>query len=207
MSVVADPDGSGIGVASWIVRCVSWRKIRRLPDGDGRSYGEPGAELLSRWRRNMFSVIERHRHQLSRHGPSIAALALAATAPVALAGSATAAPQSAPLTWTFDKCAVGTGAWQGTAHGPTGVAEPLQTQLTSSRQTDSVLQVEFDWHVGTTYLAQLSGILNLKTGTVVMNGQVTEGQYAGSQVHEEGQLYDPANSCFAGTIRVMPASG
>src|SRR5262245_34992916 len=157
----------------------------------------------------MLSVIVRHRRQLSRHGPSIAALALAATAPVALAGSATAARPSAPLTWTFDKCAVpdASGAWQGTAHGPTGVVEPLHTQLTSGRQTGSVLLVDFDWHVGTTYLAQLSGVLNLKTGAVVMNGRVTEGQYAGSQVHEEGQLYDPANSCFAGTIRLMPASG
>jgi hypothetical protein len=144
--------------------------------------------------------------RLSRRGPSIAALVLAAVAPVALAGPATAAPQSAPLTWTFDKCSIGPGVWQGTATGPSGVAEPLHTQLTRARQTGSVLQVEFDWHVGTTYLAQLGGVLNLKTGAVVMNGPVTEGQYAGSQVHEEGQLYDPANSCFAGTIRVMPAS-
>jgi hypothetical protein len=155
----------------------------------------------------MLSVIERHRHQLSRHGPSIAALALAAAAPVALAGPAAAVPQSSPLTWTFDKCSVGPGVWQGTAHGPSGVPEQLQSRATSVRQTGSVLQVEFDWHVGTTYLAQLSGVLNLKTGAVVMNGQVTEGQFAGSQVHEEGQLYDPANSCFAGTIQVVPASG
>ncbi len=145
--------------------------------------------------------------RLSRHGPSIAAAALAAVAPVALAGPATAAPPSAPLTWTFDKCSVGPGAWEGTAQGPTGIAEPLRTQLTSARQTGKVLQVEFDWHVGTTYLAQLTGTLNLKTGAVVMNGPITEGQYVGSQVHEEGQLYDPVKSCFAGTIQVMPASG
>jgi hypothetical protein len=155
----------------------------------------------------VLSVIERHRRQLSRHGPSIAAVALAAIAPVALAGSATAAPQSAPLTWTFDKCSVGPGAWEGTANGPTGVTAKLQTQLTSARQTGSVLHVDFDWHVGTTYLAQMSGVLNLKTGAVVMNGRVTEGQYLGSRVHEEGQLYDATDSCFAGTIRVMPASG
>ncbi|HZN71427.1 MAG TPA: hypothetical protein VFC00_07060 [Micromonosporaceae bacterium] len=154
----------------------------------------------------MLSVIERHRHQLGRYGTSVAALALAATAPVAFSGPATA-QQSAPLTWTFDKCSAGAGVWQGTATGPTGVAEPLQTQLTGARQTGSVLQVEFDWHVGTAYLAQLSGVLNLKTGAVVMNGPVAEGQYAGSQVHEEGQRYDPARSCFAGTIRMMPASG
>ena len=87
------------------------------------------------------------------------------------------------------------------------MAEPLQTQLTGSRQAGGVLQVEFDWHVGTAYLAQLSGVLNLETGAVVIDGCVTEGQFVGSQVHEEGQLYDPADSCFAGTIQVMPASG
>ena len=145
--------------------------------------------------------------RLSRHGPSIAALALAGAMPVALVQPAIADPESAPLIWTFDKCSVGPGMWQGTAHGPTGTSEPLETQLTSMRPSDDVLHVDFNWQVGTTYLAQLSGVLNLKTGAVVMNGQVAEGQFAGSQVHEEGQLYDPANSCFSGTIRVLPASG
>jgi hypothetical protein len=145
--------------------------------------------------------------RLRRYGPSIAALSLAVAAPVALVQPATAVPDSAPLIWTFDKCAVGPGVWHGTAHGPTGASEPLETQLTSIRQTADVLHVDFNWYVGTTYLAKLSGVLNLKTGAVVMNGQVAEGQYTGSQVHEEGQLYDPANSCFAGTISVMPASG
>jgi hypothetical protein len=145
--------------------------------------------------------------RLSRHGLPIAALALAAAAPVALIQPAAATPDSAPLIWTFDKCAVTEGVWQGMAQGPTGAGEPLETRLTGLRQTDSVLHVDFDWQVGDTYLARLSGILNLKTGAVVMDGRVAEGQYAGSRVHEEGQLYDAENSCFAGTIQVLPASG
>ncbi len=147
--------------------------------------------------------------RLSRHGLSIAALALAATVPVALVQPAAASPDSAPLIWSFDKCLVDplAGIWQGTAHGPTGGGEQLETQLTGLRQTDSVLHVDFDWQVGDTYLAQLSGILNLKTGAVVMNGLVANGEHAGSRVHEEGQLYDAANQCFAGTIQVMPATG
>lgn len=144
--------------------------------------------------------------RLGRHGATIAALALAAV-PVALIQPAAAAPDSAPLIWTFDKCAVAEGVWQGTAHGPAGVGEELETRLTGLRQTDDVLHVDFDWQVGDTYLAKLSGILNLKTGAVVMNGRVAEGEHAGSRVHEEGQLYDPENSCFAGTIRVLPATG
>lgn len=145
--------------------------------------------------------------RLRRHGLSITAAALAAAFSVALVQPAIAAPESAPLIWSFDKCSVDSGVWQGTAHGPTGTSEPLETRLTALRQTDGVLHVDFDWYVGETYLAQLTGILNLKTGAVVMNGQVAEGEYAGSQVHEEGQLYDAENQCFAGTIQVMPASG
>jgi hypothetical protein len=144
-------------------------------------------------------------HHLAHRGLPIAALA--AAVPLALAQPAAASTHSPPLTWTFDKCAVGAGVWKGTAQGPAGTSEPLATYLTSARQTASVLHVDFDWHVGDAYLAQLTGTLNLETGAVVMNGQVAEGSYLDSQVHEEGQLYDPTNSCFAGTIQVMPASG
>lgn len=144
--------------------------------------------------------------RVRRHGRPIAALAVAAAVPIALVQPA-AASDSAPLIWSFDKCAVADGVWHGTAQGPTGASEPLETRLTGLRQTDSVLHVDFDWQVGDTYLARLSGVLNLETGAVVMNGRVAEGQFAGSQVHEEGQLYDAENSCFAGTIRVLPATG
>jgi len=142
---------------------------------------------------------------LGRRGLPIAALA--AALPLVLAQPAAASPDPAPLTWTFDKCSAGPGAWQGTAQGPAGTSESLATYLTSARQTAGVLHVDFDWQVGDTYLARLTGTLNLTTGAVVMNGHVAEGSYLGSQVHEEGQLYDPINSCFAGTIQVMPASG
>ena len=144
---------------------------------------------------------------LSRHGLSITGFAVATAFSVAAVQPAAAAPDAAPLIWSFDKCAVADGAWQGTAQGPTGSPELLETRLTGLRQSDSVLHVDFDWQVGEAYLAQLTGTLNLKTGAVVMNGQVAEGQYAGSRVHEEGQLYDAENSCFAGTIQVLPATG
>ena len=142
--------------------------------------------------------------RLGRTSLSIAALATAI--PMLLSQSAAASASSAPLMWAFDKCATGPGVWQGTATGPGNIQEPLKTQLTSFRATGDVLHVDFNWYVGDTYLARLSGTLNLKTGAVVMNGQVAEGSYVGSQVHEEGQLYDSARSCFAGTIQVMPAS-
>ena len=144
-------------------------------------------------------------HRPGHRGLSIAAVVTAI--PLAVAQPAAADANSAPLIWAFDKCSAGPGVWQGTAYGPTGAPEPLETRLTSLWEADGVLHVDFDWYVGNTYLAQLTGILNLNTGAVVMNGQVLEGSYVGSQVHEEGQLYDAARSCFAGTIQVMPASG
>jgi hypothetical protein len=52
--------------------------------------------------------------RLGRTGLSIAALATAI--PIVLSQPATASASSAPLIWTFDKCATGPGVWQGTAH-------------------------------------------------------------------------------------------
>ncbi|KRC91069.1 hypothetical protein ASE25_21835 [Terrabacter sp. Root85] len=87
-----------------------------------------------------------------------------------------------------------------------GATASLRTRLTSVRAGGTVLHVTFDWEVGETFIAPLTGTLNQSTGAVVMNGVVAEGAHAGSQVHEQGQLYDPDRSCFTGTIQVMPAT-
>ena len=135
---------------------------------------------------------------------AITAIALAPL--LALAGAGAAHADSAPLRWTFDKCAANTpGVWEGTATG-FGATVPLRTELTGGWESAHILHVTFDWQVGDLYLARLEGTLNQQTGAVVMNGTVAEGDYAGSQVHEEGQLYDAARSCFAGTITVLPAT-
>ena len=132
--------------------------------------------------------------------------AAAAVMPLlALVHPGAARAEAAPLIWTFDKCATAYGVWEGTA-SIDGTTESLRTQLTGLRASGQVLHVTFDWQVGDTFLAPLSGTLNQATGAVVMSGVATQGAYAGSQVHEQGQLYDPARSCFAGTIRLMPAT-
>lgn len=136
--------------------------------------------------------------------PTLAAAA--AIAPLLVLAPAGTARADAPLTWTFDKCATKQdGVWKGTATLDT--TEKLRTELTSASQSGQILHVTFDWEVGNLFLAPLSGTLNLDTGAVVMNGTITEGAYAGSNVHEEGQLYDAENSCFAGTLTVQPATG
>jgi hypothetical protein len=137
-------------------------------------------------------------------------LLLAAVIAVASLNAA-AAPQagasSAPVQLTFDKSAVSAGVWQGTVAGD--LSGGLTTVLTELRIAGPVGHVRFDWIVdagGSSFVADLRGTLNTETGAVVMNGTVVEGFLEGAQVHEEGQLVDPAALRFRGTIRLMPAS-
>jgi hypothetical protein len=68
--------------------------------------------------------------------------------------------------------------------------------------------VRFDWIIEAdeqSFVADLSGTLNLRTGSVVMDGTVSDGYREGARVHEEGQLVDAENSCFEGVIRILPS--
>jgi hypothetical protein len=133
----------------------------------------------------------------------LAALA-AATASLAASAPATAAQ---PVRLQFSKHAVSEGVWQGTTTGD--IAGELTTRLQSLRVSGPIWHVTFDWIVDAgprSLTARLDGILNTKTGTVVMNGTVIEGYLQGAQVHEAGQLVDPATLAFAGDIRIMPAT-
>ena len=61
------------------------------------------------------------------------------------------------------------------------------------------------------FTAIIQGTQNAHTRSAVLNGVVTEGWLAGSQVHVDFDVVTPcelasSNTCFRGTIRVMPAS-
>lgn len=127
----------------------------------------------------------------------------------ALLPQTAAADNSAPVNLTFAKQSSGTGLWQGTVGGD--VEGQLTTELTDLRVSGPIWHVEFDWIVDAAgedqdFTAHLSGVLNTKTGSVVMNGTVVDGWLLGAQVHEEGQLVDPAILGFEGSIRIMPAT-
>lgn len=118
-----------------------------------------------------------------------------------------AALAKSPVYLTFDKSASGPGTWQGTVSGD--IAGDLTTVLRDVRVSGSVWQVEFDWIVSAgsqSFTARLDGVLNTKTGAVVMNGRVIEGYLQGATVHEEGQLVDASTLRFVGSIRIMPDS-
>lgn len=139
-------------------------------------------------------------------------LAAAASAPLLILAPSAAQAGQAPITWTFDKCQDGSGVWTGSATSD-GTTDSLRTQLTGAWPVDDegdpttpILHVTFNWEVQGVLLANLRGILNTSTGSVVMNGVVVDGAYAGSRMHEEGQLYDAERFCFAGTFSVLPAT-
>ena len=61
------------------------------------------------------------------------------------------------------------------------------------------------------FTAIIQGTQNNQTRSAVLNGVVTEGWLAGSQVHVNFDVVRPcefgsSNTCFRGTIRVMPGS-
>lgn len=121
------------------------------------------------------------------------------------------AAAASPVRLNFIKSVVSTlpiMTWKGSVNGD--VAGDLETRLLSLRVSGGIWHVEFDWIVSgasaTSFTARLSGILNTKTGKVVMDGTVIEGYLEGAQVHEEGVLTDATSSTFAGTIRIAPQS-
>jgi hypothetical protein len=116
-----------------------------------------------------------------------------------------------PVRLNFTKSLVSTMpvmTWKGSVTGD--VAGDLETRLLSLRVSGAIWHVEFDWIVsgaaGTSFTARLNGILNTKTGKVVMNGTVIDGYLEGAQVHEEGLLTDATASKFEGTIRIAAQS-
>jgi hypothetical protein len=130
----------------------------------------------------------------------VVSVALATIAPTATAANA-------PVRLSFDKVAVAPGMWQGTVSGD--IAGDLATQLLSLDVTGPIWHVTFDWRIEagpSSFTARLSEILNTETGGVVMDGTVVTGYLLGARVHEEGQLIDPLDLEFVGSIRVAPAT-
>ena len=140
------------------------------------------------------------------------------TAAVALGGTnATAAPP-VQVDWhkSFDHVdAGGHPVFLGTTSGGvTGQLTSVGTvDFASPPNSDPrILHVTFVWTVcegvgcsgSHSFTASTSGIWNLNTGHVVMNGRVIDGWLNGAQVHEEGQLLDPATLTFEGFLRLLP---
>ncbi len=131
--------------------------------------------------------------------------ALAAFFVAIMASSATAAR---PVQVDFVKHAIDpvNFVFAGTVSGD--VSGDLTSRLVSLEAvTGPVYHLTFDWTVSAgseSFTARTSGIWNTKTGNVVMNGCVIAGYLDGAQVHEQGQLIDPATLTFEGFLQLLP---
>ena len=137
----------------------------------------------------------------------IAILAVSILAAFPQAAHASTGRDMSPIRIQFDKQGGANGTWTGTVTGD--VEGALTTQLQSLTPNGPILNVSFAWIVSAgeqSFTAVLHGTLNSLTGQVEMDGTIVEGWLAGAQVHEEGQMIDPATGRFQGTILIFPAT-
>lgn len=137
----------------------------------------------------------------------IAMLAAFALTAFPQAASASASGNLSPIQLQFDKQGGANGIWNGIVSGD--VQGSLTTQLLSVEPAGPVLKVRFAWIVDAgnqSFTSVLDGTLNTLTGQVEMDGTIVEGWLVGAQVHEEGQMVDPATGRFQGTIMIFPAT-
>jgi hypothetical protein len=134
-------------------------------------------------------------------------LLLAAVAVVAAFGAAQASASSAPIVIPYAKtCDETVGHCVGTA----GDSGTLEMQVTSFRATGSAAQVTLtEWiTVGDiSFTAEMNGHVS-PAGFIVLNGTVTEGSFAGAQVHQRSNLVgiDGTTTAWTGKLQLMPAS-
>jgi hypothetical protein len=105
------------------------------------------------------------------------------------------------VTLEFEKELVDPGVWSGTVDGAGGI----RTFLTDLDETGKVWHVSFDWFVleAPEFQAQVTGVVNLVTGNVSLNGTITDGDYEGSNIHVDAQL-DLTDLSSIGTMTITP---
>jgi hypothetical protein len=122
-------------------------------------------------------------------------------------GAAQASASSAPIVIPYAKtCTTATGHCAGTA----GAGGTLQMQVTSYRATGDAAQLTLtEWiTVGdTSFTAEMNGLVS-PAGFIVLNGTVTDGSFAGAEVHQRSNLVgaDATTTAWTGELRLMPAS-
>jgi hypothetical protein len=136
-------------------------------------------------------------------------VALASLVAPAAAGSHPHGCGSTPVVVTFQKHVVDPAklVFEGTTARQ--VKGSLQSRMVpgSLRIEGAIWHFAFDWIVDAkaryrSFIARTAGTFDTATGSVVMEGTVTEGWREGAAVHEEGRLLDPATYTFAGELQI-----
>jgi hypothetical protein len=136
----------------------------------------------------------------------LAAVLAAAVGGVAF-GAAQASASSAPIVIPYAKTCDET---RGYCKGDAGIGGMLEMQVTSVRASGKVTHLTFTEKVtvGTiSFTVELSGHAT-PAGFIVLNGTVTEGSYAGAQVHQRSNFVSlvGTESTWTGELRLMPGS-
>jgi hypothetical protein len=122
-------------------------------------------------------------------------------------GAAQASASSAPIVIPYAKtCTTATGHCVGTA----GAGGTLEMQVTSFGATGDAAQLTLtEWiTIGDiSFTAEMNGLVS-PAGFIVLNGTVTDGSFAGAQVHQRSNLVgaDATTTAWTGELRLMPAS-
>jgi hypothetical protein len=132
---------------------------------------------------------------------------VAAVVGVVALGAAQASASSAPIVIPYAKTCDET---VGHCVGSAGNGGTFEMQVTSFRATGKAAQMTVtEWITvgGISFTAELSGHAS-PAGFIVLNGTVTEGSFAGAQVHQRSNLVgiDGTTSAWTGKLRLMPAS-
>jgi hypothetical protein len=133
-------------------------------------------------------------------------LGLAAVIGVVAFGAAQASASSAPIVIPYAKTCDETGHCVGTA----GSGGTIEMQVTSFRATGDAAQLTVTESITVgdiSFTAEMNGHAS-PAGFIVLNGTVTEGSFAGAQVHQRSNLVgiDGSTTSWTGELRLMPAS-
>jgi hypothetical protein len=150
----------------------------------------------------------RKREEVMTNFKAIFGLLLAVVAAVGVVafGAAQASASSAPIVIPYEKTCIGL-TCEGTANGVTIV---MQVDPATFRETGSARQFTLTESitVGDISFTAVMNAHRSPDGFIVLNGTVTEGSFAGAQVHQRSDLVgiDGNISEWTGELRLMPAS-
>jgi hypothetical protein len=133
--------------------------------------------------------------------------AVAAIVGVVAFGAAQASASSAPIMISYAKTCDETA---GHCVGSAGNGGTLEMQVTSFRASGNAAQLTLtEWiTVGNiSFRAEMNGHAS-PAGFIVLNGTVTEGSFAGAQVHQRSNFVgiDGTTTAWTGELQLMPAS-
>jgi opacity protein-like surface antigen len=132
---------------------------------------------------------------------------LVAVVGVVAFGAAQASASSAPIVIPYAKtCDQAAGHCVGSA----GQGGTLEMQITSFGATGKAAQLTLtEWITvrGISFTAEMNGHVS-PAGFIVLNGTVTEGSFAGAQVHQRSNLTSAHGTTtqWIGELRIVPAS-